>query len=181
MAAAAQAQVSYGLKAGVNLGQYSNSDIDQKNNTSFQLTGFADLPIATNFSIQPGVSLQGKGTKISEGVAMTRNVMSIEVPVNLVYWIPAGSGSVFLGAGPYVGFNVSGKDKIDGNSINLKFTGDDKDMNLLDAGANFMAGYKLTNGFLLNAGYNLGLNQLVSDSEDKFSNRVWSFGIGFQF
>lgn len=195
LAAGAQAQVSYGLKAGVNLGKYSNFGDDQKNNTSFHVTGFADLPVATNFSIQPGVSLQGKGTKFYEnyeGIAdaeFTRNVMSVEIPVNAVYWIPAGSGSVFLGAGPYIGFNVSGKDKLKGNlgdysgvtDWDLDFSGDDKDMNLIDAGANFMAGYKLANGFLLNAGYNLGLTQLAPGADDKVSNRVWSFGIGFQF
>ncbi|KGE13674.1 porin family protein [Sphingobacterium deserti] len=195
LAAGAQAQTSWGLKAGVNLGKYSNLGDDQNNNTSFHVTGFADLPVAANFSIQPGVSLQGKGTRFFDdfnGVANTeysRNVMSIEVPVNAVYWIPAGSGNVFLGAGPYIGFNVSGKDKLRGDVGNvsgdtewdLDFSGDDRDMNVIDAGANFMAGYKLANGFLINAGYNLGLSQLVPNASDRVSNRVWSFGVGFQF
>ncbi len=195
LAAGAQAQTSWGLKAGVNLGKYSNYGDDQKNNTSFHVTGFADLPVATNFSIQPGVSLQGKGTRFFEdyegigNAEFSRNVMSIEVPVNAVYWIPAGSGSVFLGAGPYIGFNVSGKEKLKGDlggfagetEWDLDFSGDDRDMNVIDAGANFMAGYKLANGFLLNAGYNLGLTQLVPGFDERISNRVWSFGVGFQF
>ncbi len=199
LAAGAQAQTSYGLKAGVNLGKYSNVDEDlkdyEKMNPSFYVTGFADIPVATNFSIQPGVSLQGKGAKykasgdIGEG-SLTRNVMSVEVPVNAVYYIPTGSsGSVFLGAGPYIGFNVSGKDKVSGelegwegsNTNKLKFSGDDKDMNLIDAGANFMAGYRFNNGLLINAGYNLGLSQLVPEADKTISNRVLSFGVGFQF
>lgn len=199
LAAGAQAQTSYGLKAGVNLGKYSNVDEDlkdyEKMNPSFYVTGFADIPVATNFSIQPGVSLQGKGAKykasgdIGEG-SLTRNVMSVEVPVNAVYYIPTGSsGSVFLGAGPYIGFNVSGKDKVSGglegwegsNTDKLKFSGDDKDMNLIDAGANFMAGYRFNNGLLINAGYNLGLSQLAPEGDKTMSNRVLSFGVGFQF
>ncbi|WDF69831.1 porin family protein [Sphingobacterium oryzagri] len=195
LAAGAQAQTSWGLKAGVNLGKYSNFGDDQKNNTSFHVTGFADVPVAANFSIQPGVSLQGKGTRFFEDYEgfgygeFSRNVMSVEIPVNAVYWIPAGSGSVFLGAGPYIGFNVSGKERLRGDIGNfsgqtewdLDFSGDDRDMNVIDAGANFMAGYKLANGFLLNAGYNLGLTQLVPGFDNKVSNRVWSFGVGFQF
>lgn len=195
LAAGAQAQTSWGLKAGVNLGKYSNYGDDQKNNTSFHVTGFADLPVASNFSIQPGVSLQGKGTRFFEdyegigNAEFSRNVMSIEVPVNAVYWIPAGTGSVFLGAGPYIGFNVSGKEKLKGDlggfagetEWDLDFSGDDRDMNVIDAGANFMAGYKLANGFLINAGYNLGLTQLVPGFDERVSNRVWSFGVGFQF
>ncbi len=209
--AGAQAQVSYGLKAGVNLGKYSNFPSGQSVNTSFNVTGFADLPVSPNFSIQPGVSLQGKGTKysVSEEVNFnsstlradadyTVNVMSIEIPVNAVYYIPTGdAGKVFLGAGPYIGFNVSGKEKIKGSIIadqgsnkevvkadesnSLKLSGSDKDLNVIDAGLNFMVGYKFSNGFLLNAGYNLGLTNIVANADKTVSNRVWSFGVGFQF
>jgi hypothetical protein len=117
--------------------------------------------------------------------------MSIESPVNAIYYIPTGAlGSFFLGAGPYIGFNVSGKQKAQGNignwvtdgDKNLKFTGSKRDMNLIDAGLNFLGGYKLNNGFLLNAGYGLGLSNLSpSDNSDKkLSNRTFSFGIGYQ-
>ncbi|NGM90763.1 outer membrane beta-barrel protein [Parapusillimonas sp. SGNA-6] len=131
----------------------------------------------------------------------TRNVMSVEIPVNAVYSIPVGpSGSVFLGAGPYAGFAISGKDKwdnkltINGEAVTddetgkgdekLKFgSGDDKDMKAFEAGINFLAGFKLANGFLINAGYGLGLTDLNPEKVDgyKVSNRVLSFGIGFQF
>ncbi len=199
LAAGAQAQTSYGLKAGVNLGKYSSvpsafEDM-QKNNLSFYVTGYADIPVASQFSIQPGVSLQGKGAKYEGESAnangkLTQNVMSIEVPVNAVYYIPAGAGNVFLGAGPYVGFNISGKLKASGDwgeifdgsaERDLSFSGDDKDMNLIDAGVNFLGGYKFNNGFLINAGYGLGLSNLNPNDGDKLSNRVLSFGVGFQF
>lgn len=195
LAAGAQAQTSYGLKAGVNLGKYSNFGENQSNNTSFYVTGFADLPVAPQFSIQPGVSLQGKGSKfegnyenIGANVESSINTMSIEVPVNAVYYIPAGSGNVFLGAGPYIGFNISAKEKLKGNlgdyngdkEWDLEI-GNDKDLKLIDAGVNFMAGYKLNNGFLINAGYGLGLTNLAPNSDETVSNRVLSFGVGFQF
>ncbi|MEI5985792.1 MULTISPECIES: porin family protein [Sphingobacterium] len=200
LAAGAQAQTSYGLKAGVNLGKYSNQTEEakdyQKNNVSFYVTGFADIPVAPQFSIQPGVSLQGKGAKYEatgdnvSGTSST-NTMSVEIPVNAVYYIPAGTGNVFLGAGPYVGFNISGKTKAEGalggveGSVDrdLKFSGDNKDMNLIDAGVNFLGGYKFGNGLLINAGYGLGLSNLSpsDNSDNKFSNRVLSFGLGFQF
>ncbi|MFD2969748.1 porin family protein [Sphingobacterium bambusae] len=197
LAAGAQAQTSYGLKAGVNLGKYSNPSSIAKDyqvmNPSFYVTGFADLPVASQFSIQPGVSLQGKGNKFkfdgdgADGKIST-NVMSIEVPVNAVYWIPAGSGNVFLGAGPYIGFNISGKTKGSGNlggfggegEQDIEFGSGDGEMKVIEAGANFMAGYKLSNGFLINAGYGLGLTAL-NNSGDNYSNRVLSFGVGFQF
>ncbi len=203
MAAGAQAQVSYGIKAGVNLAKMSNFD-NAKNNTGFYVTGFADLPVAPQFSIQPGVSLQNKGMKFNESetvggikgeITNKTSIMSLEVPVNAVYYIPTGaSGSVFLGAGPYVGFNLSGKNKWDvatsagqweggkSGKEDIKFGSKEDQMKVVDAGLNFMLGYKMSNGLLINAGYGLGLTNLsnVSGSDNKFSNRVLSFGIGFQ-
>src|SRR5690606_2368400 len=184
-------ETSFGVKAGVNLGKYSNVPDDmkdyQKMNPSFYLTGYADLPVAPQFSIQPGLSLQGKGSKFSydgndlDG-SVTRNVMDLEIPVNAVYYIPTGgSGSVFLGAGPYAAYSLSGKMKTKGNigdfgaegESDIDFGGDDRDQNAFDFGLNFMAGYRLAGGFTINAGYGLGLANLSpSDNGDnKFSNR----------
>ncbi|MFB2119962.1 porin family protein [Parapedobacter sp. 2B3] len=194
-------ETSFGVKAGVNLGKYSNvSDAAkdyQKMNPSFYLTGYADLPVAPQFSIQPGLSLQGKGSKFSydgDGMdgSITTNVMDLEIPVNAVYYIPTGSsGSVFLGAGPYAAYSLSGKVKTKGNlgdvvsgegNYDLDFGGDDRDQNAFDFGVNFMAGYRLSGGFTINAGYGLGLANLSpsDNSDNKFSNRVLSFGVGFQ-
>lgn len=192
-------EVGYGVKAGVNLGKYSNPVEEakdyQKMNPSFYVTGFADFPVAPQFSIQPGISLQGKGDKYSyDGDNLdgseTTNVMALEIPVNAVYYIPAGTGSVFLGAGPYAGYSLSGRRKIKGDvgevvggesEYDLDFGGDDKDQNAFDFGLNFMAGYQLSSGFFINAGYGLGLANLSpsDNSDNKYSNRVLSFGIGF--
>lgn len=197
---AAISQVNYGVKGGVNLGKSSYSEANfkdyQTNNVSFYITGYGEFSIAKNTALQPGISLQGKGDKYKfdknnlDG-SVTWSTMSIEIPVNAIYYIPTGiSGSFFLGAGPYIGFNVSGKQKAKGNidnwvsngSKNLKFTGSKRDMNLIDAGLNFLGGYKLNNGLLVNVGYGLGLSNLSpsDDSDRKLSNRTFSFGIGYQ-
>ncbi|WP_353139296.1 outer membrane beta-barrel protein, partial [Pseudopedobacter sp.] len=64
----ANAQLKYGLKAGVN---FANMDISSqgmsispKSQTSFHLTGFVDVAISEKFSFQPGLSFQGKGYKV---------------------------------------------------------------------------------------------------------------------
>ncbi|MGJ1431256.1 outer membrane beta-barrel protein [Sphingobacterium spiritivorum] len=108
------------------------------------------------------------------------NVMYLEVPLNFVYYIPAGPNKVFLGAGPYACIGLRSKGKVDKLSINIGF--DDNGFNRFDVGANFLASYKLANGFLLNGGYNLGLTNLAKDSDDaSLKNRVISVGIGYQF
>lgn len=187
MAAGAQAQTGYGLKAGVNLPKFKvsggDSDYTSDASTNFYITGYTNLNVAPNFAIQPGVSLQGKGGKTElAGIETTTNLMSIEIPVNAVYYIPTGtSGSVFLGAGPYVGFNISGQTKTGDAKNDIEFGSNLTEMKRVDYGANFLAGYKLSNGFLINAGYGLGLGNLSNSDNIKSNNRVLSFGVGFEF
>jgi hypothetical protein len=194
------AQISYGVKAGLNL---NKSTYDEKPFVYYQtylpayfLTGYAAIPVCKNFSVQPGVSLQSKGDQyVFDGDGMdgkaTWNVMTVEIPVNVVYAIPTGSvGDILLGAGPYAGISVAGKQKIEGTVTgfgavgekDMQFTGEQRDQNLIDAGANFSLGYKLKSGFLVQAEYGLGISNLNPDeNSNKTQNRTLRFGLGFQF
>src|SRR5690606_6462179 len=108
--------LGYGIKAGVNLPNYhfDNSDFETESATNFHITGYLDAPVASNFYIQPGISLQGKGAKLDLGSVgtITQNTMWIEVPVNAVVKFPTGyAGNFYVGAGPYAAFGISGKNK----------------------------------------------------------------------
>lgn len=188
--AGAKAQTSYGFKAGVTFPKVTasseNISVSTKTSTSFYLTGYLDAPLAQNFSIQPGLSLQGKGGK---GVSVNGfeelgndgklDLMYLEIPVNFVYSIPTGnSGNFFLGAGPYAGLGLSAKAKTGNVKVDIGF-GDDG-LKRFDAGLNFLAGYRLSNGFLINGGYGLGLVDMVGADGGSLKNRVFSIGVGYQ-
>ena len=186
LVSAAQAQLSYGIKGGVNFPKLSASALgtstQSKASTSFYLTGYLDAQIANNLSVQPGISLQGKGGKSNNEDEKSKfDLMYIEVPVNLVYYVPAGSGNLFLGAGPYAGFGISAKIKEGKTSTKGEFGKAEDELNRFDAGANFLLGYKLENGFLINGGYSLGLTNITNTSVLNLKNRVFSVGVGFQF
>jgi hypothetical protein len=194
--------LKFGLKAGVNLPKYVFSDdgdevFDTKTTTNFHVTGYLDAPVGSYFAVQPGISLQGKGGKI-ESSAMginsktEQNTMWIEVPVNLVGKVPLGIGgsNVFLGAGPYLGFGISGETKSTVANVTTETDvnfgkDDDDDLKGTDFGVNFIGGVQLNNGFNIGAGYGLGLTDLRPGSENadegKFTNRVWSFSVGYSF
>ena len=219
-ASASYGQTSYGVKAGVNLPtiKFSGPGLNHnsKSLTGFHLTGYADIKLMPNLSIQPGLSLQNKGGKINfydliksidftkvegdfdvagqdinledvEGSELLKDIepsistMYIEVPVNFVYYLPAGSGDILLGAGPYVAYGVSTRTKFRDYSDSGSF--DDAGMKAFDAGLNVLAGYKLAKGFLINAGYGLGFLNTSKESDSKYSNknRVLSVGVGYQF
>lgn len=98
-AQSSDSKVKFGIKAGVNFANISQSydgddDSDTKAVTSFHFGGYADLSISPTFSIQPGLTLSGKGLKeeysesepgYSYTEKGTTNVMYLEVPVNFVY------------------------------------------------------------------------------------------------
>ncbi len=192
LSAAASAQVSYGVKAGLNVPtiKFSSGNMSYKTDasTSFYVGGFVDATIAPNLSIQPGISFEGKGGTFASdaldfggnGTDAKLTLLYLEVPVNLVYYIPTGeSGDFFLGAGPYAGFGVRAIGKADGESDSGSF--DEAGLKSFDAGANFLLGYRLQNGLLFNAGYGLGLANASQDNEVSIENNVWKFGLGFQF
>lgn len=196
LGAFAQAPIGYGIKAGVNLPNYhysnNNNTADTKSSTNFHITGYLDAPISSNFYIQPGISLQGKGAKFAQyefagkEYKITQNTMWIEVPVNAVAKFYTGdAGNFYIGAGPYAAFGISGKNKITTGDQstdleNFKF-GKDEDQKSFDAGVNFLAGYQLSSGLTLGAGYGLGLADIAPNGSGsvKQNNRVLSFSVGF--
>lgn len=183
-ATVANGQTSYGIKAGVTFPKVVTSGegltITSDANTGFYLTGYADVGLSNGFTFQPGISLQNKGGKYqigSENVKM--NLMYIEVPLNFVYYIPAGMGNLFFGAGPYVAYGVSAKVSYGNLSESGSF--DEADIKAFDAGVNILGGYRLGNGLSLNAGYGWGLTNIDKDSGATTKNKLFSVGIGFQF
>jgi len=195
LAASAQ-QFGYGIRGGVSIPSYSSGSNSSKSTVNFHVTGYLDAPIASNFSIQPGISLQGKGAKFAEvslgnsDYELKQNTMWLEIPVNLVGKFPVGGvGHFFLGAGPYVSFGLSGKNKLDRNNsdgntnlVDLDFDfGSDKTLKGTDFGLNFMTGYQFSNGFLIHGGYGLGLTNIAGrqNLSGDIKNRVWTVGIGF--
>jgi hypothetical protein len=187
----------YGLKVGVNLPKYvfdnpNSANSETNTTTNFHVTGYLDAPLGSTFSLQPGLSLQGKGGEFfsSATTEVKQNTLWVEVPVNLVAHLPSAAGThFFLGAGPYAAFAVAGQNKTTSGSTTteteLSF-GNDSGDNLkgIDFGFNFLGGIQLS-GFNIGAGYGIGLTDLRPSgnggNNGEQRNRVWSFSVGFGF
>lgn len=191
----AQSPLGFGLKAGVNFPKYhyagDNSSYETNTTTNFHVTAFLDAPLGGRFlSLQPGVSLQGKGAELRNNLLGTlkQNTMWVEIPVNLVAKIPMPyTGNFFIGAGPYVGFGISGENKYDSDwgSAEDEFDfGSDGTLKSTDFGLNIIAGFQLNQGLMIHGGYGMGLSDIRGSNSDYFpdnrlTNRVWTVGIGF--
>lgn len=179
-----------GIQGGVNFANVSISSgsfsASPGTLTTYQVGAFADFK-AGAISIQPGVYYAGKGFKVEDaGDAVQLKLHYIQVPVNFVYHIPAVIGSVYLGAGPFVGFGTSGKAKTTtgGNSVEEKITFGDgvEDIKRTEFGAQGIAGFQFKTSLMLGFHYDLGLSDISNDtSEGSIKNRVWGLSVGFSF
>ena len=156
---------------------------------------FAQIPLSGSLNFRPELNYIQKHSKFDvigpDYACYTLNYL--EIPLNFTYSVNAGSGNVFFGAGPSIGFGMSGKVKelISSNpetSANVKFDGKkyddtDKDTHLkgLDFGLGFMGGYQLSSGLSFNLGYTIGLSNIDPNSGSSFKNNGFAIKVGYMF
>ena len=196
------------IKGGVNFSNISTSNDgsyrDGNMLTSFNAGVVADLPLSNLISIQPGLVLNGKGSKVTHYYSvggevpasdnLKMNPLYLELPVNFVVKVPITTGTnFFVGAGPYGALGIGGKYKatatVAGGSgettRNIKFgnsSGDD--LKSFDYGLNALAGLEIDR-VMLGVNYGYGLSKIVPKtddlSNDKNKYRVLSVNVGFRF
>lgn len=144
--------------------------------------GFLKLELSENFAIQPELLLQFKNSKLeskSTKLKTDYQYFGLQLPVYALGQFNLGSGKFYAGAGPYVGYGFSAKQKLGGNKIDLY---KDKIMKRFDFGAGVLVGYEFSNKIQINAGYKMGfadLNKAKGDEETR--NHELSLGIGYRF
>ncbi|MBO9635449.1 MAG: PorT family protein [Chitinophagaceae bacterium] len=196
--AQAQKKISFGARGGVNFTNMTGKDgagekLDNKMKPGFHLGFNAELSLADQFYLQPGLLFTTKGSKFEKNeVSAKTSIAYMEIPINFLYKPELGSGKLLLGAGPYVAFGVGGKSKTNETSVSVKFknkiTPEDGAafyLKGMDAGANFLVGYELSSKISAQLNAQLGLTNISPKTEgDNTSNTKNSgFGIslGYRF
>ena len=162
------AQVGFGVKAGVNISSWSGSDATGTSSlTGFYGGGLVNIPISSMFSVQPEVLFSGEGVKATTGDEKIVTSF-VNIPVMAQY----NTHGFTLETGPQLGILVSAKAKGGGfpeedvkssfNSTNFSWA--------------FGAAYKLAMGLGFNARFNLGLSNLSKDSQSTIKSSVFSLG-----
>ena len=174
-----QAQVNFGVRAGLNMSNMKTSvlglSLDTKMKPGIQLGVVGELSLLDIIAIQPGIIFSQQGFKIDDflgsKISATETLNYIQVPVNVMYKVNLGVAKLLLQAGPYLGYGLSGKTKawLDGKKIEgedfkemfgdekIKFgSGDEDDYKALDFGLGFGAGVQFSS-FQVCIGYNAGL------------------------
>jgi hypothetical protein len=217
----AYAQASFGIQVGANSGRLqiestSGGTTTEENTEStwgFLFGAVAEVPISETFVFRPELNFIQKGGKLDQnssqgGVTSVskgeQTINFIEIPMNFVYMAPAGMGTFFIGAGPSIGFGISGDYEFTNTTTfpgiptvtstgkgDVNFDGkkdsevpaNDTDVHLkrIDFGANALAGYKLSNGLFLNVGYAYGFSNLNPNDNESLKTRGFNIKLGYMF
>ena len=154
MTVAAQAQVKFGVKGGLNLTnmKFDNSVTNKSNQTGFFIgpTLNFTLPVV-GLGIDASALYDQRSAKI-DGSEDKLKQQSIQVPINLRYGFGLGNtASIHIFAGPQFGFNIGDKSaNIIDNALEWRL----KDSNL---SANVGLGLMLLNHLQVSANYNIAL------------------------
>ncbi|KIA90766.1 porin family protein [Kaistella jeonii] len=164
---------TFGLKAGMNVSNLSNSTDAAKSKVGFYAGVLMNAPIAEKFSIQPEVLYSSKGAQ-SDGGDVKLNLDYISVPVMFQY---NATPSLYLEAGPEFGFIISAKLKVGGGTMDVKDT-----FNGFDLGIGLGAGYYFIPSVGINARYVAGVTDVVKNNPDTaVRNNVFQIGLTYKF
>lgn len=166
--------VSFGLKAGLNVATISGGDSKAK--AGFYGGAFANIPVASSFSVQPEVLYNGVGAKADGMEDLKVNLSYISVPVMFQYnFVP----NFYLEAGPQFSFLIDSKFKyqdvsVDGNDYVKGF----------DFGIGIGAGYYFTPNIGLTARYVAGVTDIAKETngiQAEGKNNVFQVGLAYKF
>ena len=171
---AMNAQVKYGVKAGLNISTLNGDVEGVKSLAGVYAGGFAQIPLAAKFTFQPEVVYSTQGAK-QDGGDGKLNLGYINVPLMFKYAI---AEKFNVEAGPQIGFLVSAKEKYNGHSDDIKDS-----VNSVDFSIGIGASYDITKNLSADARYNAGVSNIAKDSEDnnKVRNGVFQIGLGYKF
>lgn len=182
------AQLTAGIKAGINLAQV-HAEVDGESETSdmmvgFQFGGYLTYPLSQNISIQPELVFNRVGGKesgydedLQAEVDATLKTDYLSIPVMLRFKV--GENFHML-AGPQAGILISAKAKLEafGESIEVDIEDSYK---TLDFGLTAGLGYS-KNKFGIDVRYNFGLANVADDAENdgKIQNRVFMLSVSYK-
>ena len=173
MTVAAQAQVKFGVKGGLNITsmKFDESVLDKSNQAGFFIgpTVKFTLPVV-GLGIDAAALYDQRSAKVADE---TLKQQSIQIPVNLRYGIGLGStASIYIFAGPQFGFTVGNK--------TTEIINDVSDWRLKDSNlsANVGLGLMLLDHLQISANYNVALGTTGEVDLNSAVNTTWNTVVG---
>jgi hypothetical protein len=190
----AEAQISVGLKAGLNVANLSIEDSQgQKPLMGLAAGGLVNYALNDEFSIQPELLFSQEGTQWKDEDYEQKNRLNyFNIPILVQY---RHSSGFFAHTGPQIGLLLSAKSKYKDQLPSIGGVGDDEPGGVISGSTDiksFMskaviswalgAGYLHESGFGVNVRYNRGLsNSLSKNNDGKGTSSVFNIGVFYVF
>ena len=180
-------EISYGLKAGLNVAKLNFSDADANevydSRMALHFGAVVEFSFSDKFSVEPEILYSSVGTKADMGGMEAKladdEIMIVAdyltIPVMAKYYVAEGFS---INAGPQIGFLLSAKIKTNDETVDMK-----DEFESTDFGLGLGAGYKMENGLFFDARYVLGLSNIAKEmpSDEYVKNNVLQFSVGYKF
>lgn len=182
------AQVSLGIKGGVNMSNVYGDDVEGSDaKIGFHAGLAADYNFAPEMAIQTGLFLTTKGFEFNEEVLdfsadASANLIYLQVPVHFAYKVDVTPGTriVFHG-GPYVAYGIAGKTKGAFGEVSEETDSFGNDgFERFDTGLGIGVGAEL-GPLLLDIGWDMGLINISPFDNGDIKNQNAYLSIGYRF
>jgi hypothetical protein len=177
-----QAQIRFGLKAGLNLATVSgtlNPAVTYSMKLDFNGGLLVSIPLVAGVSLQPEVIYSGQGADLKvDSITGKYNFSLINVPVMLKFMTKS---HFFAETGPQVGFLIGAKITSSGQSYDVK-----SQLKTADFAWCLGIGYQLPVNLGIDVRYNLGLTNTTKNSDTStgggtVKNGVIQIGVYYLF
>ena len=169
----AYAQIQIGIKAGVNVSNFTGDfgGYEPEALTSPHGGVFLRWRFGTHLALQPEVVFSVQGASITDPSTNTEEdykASYVNIPIMLQYHF---NGGLYIEGGPQVGFKVD--EDIPGVPDDI--------LESNDVALALGLGYQLKGGLGIGARYTFGMSNVVKDSDDDNKNGVWQFSLFYMF
>ncbi len=187
IATAASAQMSLGIKGGLNMSNIAGKNIKDNNmKLGFHAGLAADYEFMPDMAIQTGLFFTTKGFQYeTTGLKYTENLMYLQLPVHFAYKQAITSETrIVFHAGPYAAYGVAGKRSLKIGSLEgsgSKIFGEGLlQYKPFDAGLGLGVGAEFGD-FLLDLGWDMGLVNMSNVSGNTVKNQNAYLSVGYRF
>jgi len=186
-------KTTWGIKSETNMSSFFVSGIsvvDSKMKLGFSAGAFLNLEFSDHFALQGDLLYHYKTSDFKrEGINGEYRYWGMEIPVYAIYqWKLSKGNRFYTGIGPCAEFGFSAKLKRNNQKIDLyeKNKNAESEISAMkdsDVGFGIIIGYELSNGFQINAGYKIGVTNILDANSNSFSLRpnTINLGIGYHF
>jgi len=183
------AQLSFGIKGGTNIAEYSFKDngtnINQESINGFTLGAVLEIGLGGNIFLQPEAVFIQKGSKVQVLTEENKfNVNYLDIPLLLkMKIVNSNVFNVNLLAGPSFGMALNGEETMSGQTIDINFGGENG-LKRFDLGINAGGGVAVNLGSIGVFGdvrYLFGVSNISDDANREIKNKGLNLSVGLMF